>query len=198
MKSGVPNKQAKGEGSVSTKELTKIAAARQSKNPYSLLRALKNGGPIVWLSCLIMGLGNIVAGQFMKGLIFLAIEVAVIAYLMGSGFHWLSLLPSLGDKVAEKVWDDNQGIYVYTKGDNSQQILLYAVATMAIIIAFVVLWRASVRSGYQALSTKKAGRHVPSFVDDVKGLFNQNIQFFFDAFKSIHLIIPPLIHLMLL
>ena len=162
---------------MSTKELTKIAAARQSKNPYSLINALKNGGPIVWLSCLIMGLGNIVAGQFIKGLIFLAIEVGVIAFLViqDGGFHWLSMLPSLGDKLAEKVWDDNQGVYVYTQGDNSQQILLYAVATMAIIIALIVFWRASVRSGYQALSTKKAGKHVNNILEDVKALFDTTI-----------------------
>ncbi len=163
---------------MSTKELTKHAAAHTNvKNPYSLGKSLKYGGPVVWLSCLIMGLGNIVAGQIIKGLLFLAIEVGVILYLVGTtgGFHWLSMLPSLGDKLAEKVWDEDQGVYVYTEGDNSQQILLYAVATMAIIIVLIVFWRASVRSGYQALSTKKSGKHVPTIVDDVKGLFNQNI-----------------------
>ncbi len=29
----------------------------------SLGSALKNGGPLIWLSCLIMGLGNMVCGQ---------------------------------------------------------------------------------------------------------------------------------------
>ena len=47
----------------------------------SLASALRNGGPVVWLSCLIMGLGNIMAGQFIKGLLFLAIEAGVIAFL---------------------------------------------------------------------------------------------------------------------
>ena len=55
---------------MSTNTLAKTAAARRrAANPYSLGSALKNGGPIVWLSCLIMGFGNIVAGQFIKGLL---------------------------------------------------------------------------------------------------------------------------------
>ena len=86
--------------------LKKAAAARQKNaNPYSLGKALKNGGPIVWLSCLVMGLANIFAGQYIKGLLFLAIEVAFIAFLLieEGGIFWLSMLPSLGDNWAATV-----------------------------------------------------------------------------------------------
>ena len=177
MHNGYP-KNAKGDGSVSTQELTKTAAARQrKKNPTSLTSALVNGGPIVWLSCLVMGLGNVVAGQFIKGLLFLAIEAAVIAFMFipEGGLHWLSLLPSLGDRADEKVWDNDQELFVTVFGDRSQQILLYAVATIVVLVFLLVLWRASVRSGYIALCTKKSGKKVPSFVDDVKALFDNNI-----------------------
>ena len=161
---------------MSTKQLTKISTAQtKSKNPYSLLNSLKYGGPIVWLSCIIMGLGNFCAGQIIKGLLFLAIEAGVIIYLIVSGIDWLALLPSLGDRPMQEIWDDEEMVYKYIMGDNSQQILLYAVATISILLLFVVFWRASVRSGYQALSTKREGKHVPTIVDDVKGLFNQNI-----------------------
>jgi arabinogalactan oligomer/maltooligosaccharide transport system permease protein len=164
---------------MSTKSLTNAAAARRrAANPYSLGSALKNGGPIVWLSCLVMGLGNFAAGQFIKGLLFLAIEAAFIFYMFvpaQGGMYWLSMLPSLGDRPEQKVWDDDVGGYIYLPGDNSQQILLYAVATIAIIVAFVVIWRASARSGYQALCTKKSGKKVPNIVDDIKSLFDENI-----------------------
>ena len=163
---------------MSTKELTKTAAARQRKsNPTSLISALKNGGPIVWLSCLFMGLGNLFAGQFIKGLLFLAIEAGVIVYMVikEGGLHWLSMLPSLGDQERGEVWNPDEGIYEYTQGDNSQQILLYAVATIAILVAFVVIWRASVRSGYMALSKKRSGKKVPTFVEDIKALFDENV-----------------------
>ena len=163
---------------MSTKELTKTAAARQRKaDPTSLTSALKNGGPMIWLSCLIMGLGNIMTGRLIKGLLFLLIEAAVIVYMVlpEGGFHWLGMLPGLGELEAGEVWDPDQGIYVYTQGDNSQQILLYAVATLAVLVAGIVIWRASVRSGYAALKLKKAGKHVPSFKDDCKALLDGNI-----------------------
>ncbi len=122
-----------------------------------------------------MGLGNLMAGQTVKGLLFLLIELGVIAYMIFGGFKWLALLPSLGDTPAGEVWDPDQGIYVYSQGDNSQQILLYAVATIAILVFLVVVWRASVRSGYMALNLKKAGKKVPTFKDDCKALLDGNI-----------------------
>ena len=163
---------------MSTKELTKTAAARQRKlDPTSLTSALINGGPIVWLSCLVMGLGNIIAGQYIKGLLFLAIEAGVILYMTieSGGLYWLSMLPSLGDRPTEEVWNEDKGIYEYIQGDNSQKILLYAVATIAILIAFLVIWRASVRSGYQALGVKRSGKKPATFWQDIKALFDSNI-----------------------
>ena len=194
----------KGVGSVSTKELTKAAdIRRKNENTGSLLYALKNGGPVVWLSCLIMGLGNLAAGQVIKTVMFLAIEAAFIAFMLieNGGLHWLQLLPSLGDKVSEEIWDEEQGIFVYVTGDNSQQILLYAVATLAVIVAFVVIWRASVRSGFAALSIKKSGKKVPTFWGDIKELFDNNIHkllMFLPFMMLVIFTIVPLFYMMLM
>ena len=163
---------------MSTQELKKTAAARRKKaNPYSFLNAIRYGGPIAWISCLIMGFGNICAGQIVKGLIFMAIEAVVIWFMFtsGGGLHWLSMIGTLGDKETEKVWNDATGVYDYVIGDNSQEILLYIVATLAILVMLVVFWRASVRSGYQAMSLRKEKKHVPSIWEDIKALFDGNI-----------------------
>ena len=87
------------------------------------------------------GLYHAMNHTLFKGLLFLAIEVAVIVYMVlpTGGIHWLSLLPSLGDKVQEEIWDEAQGIFVYVAGDNSNQILLYGVVTVFIIGAFIVI-----------------------------------------------------------
>lgn len=167
----------KGDDNVSN-TLTKAAAARKkAADAYSLSAALKNGGPVVWLSCLVMGLANILNGQLVKGLIFLAIEIGVIAFLAvpNGGFYWISMLPSLGWREMEEVWNDDEGIYEYVMGDQSQLILLYGVATICIIALFIILWQSSVRSGYKAQCLKKSGSHVPTIVDDVKSLFDENI-----------------------
>lgn len=187
---------------MSTKELTKTAAAqRKSANPYSLGNALAKGGPVVWLSCLVMGLGNIVAGQFIKGLLFLAIEAGIIAYMLvpQGGFYWLSMLPGLGEKEMEEIWNDQKGVYEYVMGDNSQLILLYGVATICIIGALLLLSKTSVCSGYKALSLKKTGKTVPTFVEDVKSLFDENAHKLLMTLPTLCLLvftIVPLLYMM--
>ena len=158
--------------------LTKTAAPRlKAADPYSLTSALKNGGPLVWASCLMMGLGNIAAGQFVMGLLFLAIEIGVIAFLVipNGGFYWISMLPSLGWREQEKVFNEETFVYEYVPGDQSQLILLYGVASLCVVALFVVMWRASVRSGYKALTTKREGKRVPNIVDMAKSLFDENV-----------------------
>ena len=188
---------------MSTKELAKTAARQKKANADNLTNALKNGGPLVWLSCLIMGFGNFAAGQYIKGLIFLAIEAVFIGFLVipYGGFHWLGLMPSLGDRETQEIWNDELFIYEYIPGDNSQQILLYAVASLVAIVIFVVVWRASVRSGHKALSTKKAGKHVPTFIDDLKSLLDESIHklLMFPPFASLTVFtIVPLVYMMLM
>ena len=160
---------------MATLEKTKPISAYANIGNASLSTALKKGGAMVWLSCLIMGFGNFAAGQFVKGLMFLAIECAFIYYMATSGLHWLSMLPSLGDTATQEVWNDDLGVYEYIQGDNSQQILLYAVATIAIMIAFAVVWQASVRSGYLGLSVKRSGAKAPSIKTDIVALFDENV-----------------------
>ena len=48
------------------------------------------------MSALVFGLGNIVHKQYVKGLLFLAGEVGFILFMIFSGAHNLSMLPSLG------------------------------------------------------------------------------------------------------
>ena len=155
-----------------------LEKASKLNNPKQtgLLAALRNGGPAVWLSCLIMGFGNIMAGQFIKGLLLLAVEAAFVVFLLlpEGGIYYLKMLPSLGWKPMEEVYNEQLGIYEYVAGHNSQLILLYGVATVFIIVAFLLVWQYSVRSGYKALSLRRAGKKPNSFWKDIKSLTDEN------------------------
>ncbi|MBQ2854423.1 MAG: sugar ABC transporter permease, partial [Oscillospiraceae bacterium] len=186
---------------MANKEKTKLIAAYSKIGSTSLQTSLKKGGPLVWASCLVMGLGNFAAGQYIKGLLFLAIEVAFIYYMVTSGLNWLAMLPSLGDTPTQEVWNDDLGVYEYVQGDNSQQILLFAVATLAIIAFFVVVWRASVRSGYMGLCVKREGKKAPSMKTDIIALFDENIHKLLMAPPFMMLAIftmVPLVYMMLM
>ena len=184
---------------MSMKETTKPIAAYNHIGSTSLPTALKNGGIVVWLSCLIMGLGNFAAGQLVKGLLFLGVEAAFIYYMYTNGLYWLYMLPSLGDRATQEVWNDDLGVYVYVQGDNSQQILLYAVASLAIIVAFAVIWHESVRSGYAGLQVKRSGEKAPGFMVDLKSLLDENIHklLMFPPFAMIAIFtMVPLVYMM--
>ena len=160
-------------------QLTKADAKRKIANDNgSLLCAVSKGGPLVWISMLIMGFGNICAGQVIKGLIFLALEVIFFGYMFGletGGLYWLKKFITLGDVESTEVWDEAQGIFVRTQGDESVKILLYAVATILAILLFIFLWQLSIRSGYECLKLRRQGKKPLTFWGDIKELFDSNI-----------------------
>ena len=143
----------------------------------TMLNALKHGGPLVWGSCLVMGLGNLASGQIIKGLLFLAVEIGVILFMTApmGGIYWLSMLPSLGWREQEQVWNEEKFVYEYVIGDQSQLILLYGVATVFVLVFFLLIWRSSVRSGWKAISLRRRGKKAPSFADDIRSLFDENV-----------------------
>lgn len=148
---------------------------KQKKMEYGFMTALKKGNLFTRLSCLVMGLGNIVSGQIVKGLMFLAAEVAFIYFMITQGVSCIAMLPSLGSKEQGEVWNDALGVYEYVKGDNSLLILLYGIATIFVCAAFILLWRSNIKSAYEQQVKKEQGKHVNTFIEDVKSLFDENL-----------------------
>lgn len=146
-------------------------------SPYSLRAALAKGGAVAFLSMAVMGLGNIMAGQVIKGILFFLAETLFLIFFFvpGGALSRIMMLPSLGDKVQGEVWNEELQIFEYSEGDRSQLILLYGISCICLTLLFLVVWRASVCSGYKAMSQKREGLSVPSFADDVKSLFDENI-----------------------
>ena len=164
--------------------------------PYTATKAIREGGLETKLSMLLMGFGNIVHGQVIKGLIYLAIEVAYIVFMVVNGAGFLSMLPSLGTVEQKEVWDEAQQIYVYTGGDQSILILLYGVATVFLTVLMFLAWRGALRSAYKAECLAKAKKHVNNFREDLKSLLHENLHrllmtppvFFIFAFTVLPLI----------
>lgn len=143
--------------------------------PYTVKNAVLKGDIITKISMLVMGVGNITHKQIGKGLAFLAVEAAYIWFMIKSGIYNLSMLPSLGWREQEKVWNEKKSIYEYTAGDQSLLLLLYGVATIFITLAFIAVWRGAVKSSYKSEVLAKEGKHLNTFKEDIKSLFNQNL-----------------------
>ena len=145
------------------------------KEKISVINALKYGDLTTRLSTLIMGLGIITHKQIAKGILVLLCEIAFIFYMIGTGFHSLAMLPSLGDRESEKVWNEAKQIYEYTIGDNSQQILLAGVITLFVIAAIILLWVLQMRHSYALQKKIENNEHVPTAKEDIKSLFDKKL-----------------------
>ncbi len=64
--------------------------------PYTCKNAVTKGGMETKLSMVLMGFGNIVHGQLVKGLLYLAAEAAYIVFMVMYGFGFIKMLGSLG------------------------------------------------------------------------------------------------------
>ena len=151
------------------------AKAGEFATPYTCAAALTQGGAVTKLSALVMGLGNIVHGQVVKGLLFLLAEIAYVFFMIRSGFHNLAMLVTLGTVEQQEIWDEAQQVYLYTKGDQSILLLLYGLATIFLTVIMVWIWRGTLKSAYQAECLTKLGKHVRSFREDLKSLLDENI-----------------------
>ena len=159
--------------------MSKTAVLKKRVNefptPYTAVNAITKGGPETKASILVMGLGNIVHGQVIKGLIYLAIECVYIVFMAVNGIGFLAMLPSLGTVEQTEYWDEATQVYMYTSGDQSVLILLYGVATVLLTILFFLLWRGALRSAYKAECLAKSGAHVNNFKEDLKTLLHENL-----------------------
>lgn len=148
---------------------------KEFPNPYSLKNAFAKGSIFTRLSAVVMGLGNIVYGQIVKGLLFLAVEVGYILYMINYGVSCLGKFFKLGGKQAVEVWDDAQGIFVYSSQDRTIEFLLYGVVAIGITVLFIIIWKSAISSSYKAQCEKAEGKRPASFRQDLKSLTDKNL-----------------------
>lgn len=143
--------------------------------PYTCMAAVQKGGMETKLSMVLMGFGNIMHKQIIKGFLYLAVEVAYLVFMAVNGLRFLSMLGTLGTVKQQEVWDEAQQVYLYTSGDQSILILLYGVATIFLTVLMIAAWRGTLRSAYKAECLDKQGKHVNTFWEDAKSLLHENL-----------------------
>ena len=172
----------------------KPATARPSQ-------VIRESDAISKLSFLVFGLGNLINKQIIRGLIFLAIEIGYIVYMVTFGVGALGDFATLGTAVQEEVWDEAQGLFVYTAGDNSMLCMLYGVITLALTAIVIGVAYMSMKSAYCTQKRKERGMPIPSFKDDLHSLHEENIHALLMAFPSFGIVaftVIPLIFMILI
>lgn len=147
----------------------------QFPTPYTCMNAIRKGGMETKMSMFLMGLGNMVHKQKIKGLLYLAVEAAYLTFMFVSGIGMIQMLGSLGSVPQKEVWDEVDQVYRYTQGDQSVLILLYGVATILLTVLMVWIWSGTLKSAYKAECLDKSGQHVNTFMEDVRSLLHENL-----------------------
>lgn len=89
--------------------------AKEFETPYPVTKAITKGDAVTKLSMFVMGLGNLAHKQIVKGILFLAVEIAYLLFMIEGGINNLYHLITLGGRAQEEVWSEAKGIYEYTK-----------------------------------------------------------------------------------
>ncbi|MGG5342227.1 carbohydrate ABC transporter permease [Enterococcus sp. AZ192] len=145
----------------------------KADDQISFRQLFKKGDKSIKLSFIFMGMANLLNGQIVKGLLFLALQLGFIAWLVLNGFHALSMLQTLGTKSQGWVMDETLGIEVQQPGDNSMLLLLFGIAAIILIVLFIFLYFVNLRSARKIFVLKEANRPLPTLKEDLSSLLNE-------------------------
>ena len=136
----------------------------------------------------ICGFGSFYHGQIIKGIIFLALQVLFILYMVlcptiagPNGIQVPTGYKSLGNLVlqgkdATFIPETSGGAWTpkgtFIPADSSFLMLLLGLVTIAIIILYIIIHLSNIKSSYAADNAVKEGRKPSSFKEDVKALFD--------------------------
>ena len=177
-------------------------AGRAVKNGVSdYVTMFRAGDYRTRLSYIFMGSGCFLRGQVVKGLLLLLLEAVFAVYLQSFGLAQLALLPSLGKAVKYEVWNEELQIYEYVQGDNSMLILLFAVLTIFIILAFLAVYIGNIRLAYHNQLEVAKGRKLNNIIQDARNLMDKKLHVAFLTLPSLGVMvftILPLIFMILI
>ncbi|MDE6918206.1 MAG: sugar ABC transporter permease, partial [Lachnospiraceae bacterium] len=167
----------------------------------SVAQVFKESDTSTKISYLVFGFGNIVNKQIVRGLIFLAIEILYFIYLFSFGIQSLGNFITLGTVEQGQVYNEALGIYEYTQGDDSMLCLLYGVITIVLTFAVLFIAFMSAKSAFCTQKRKEKGLPVPTFMDDIRSLKEENLHSLLMALPIMGIIcftIVPLLFMILI
>ncbi len=129
------------------------------------------------LSHFIFGAGSFYHGQIIKGLIFLLIQVGILAVMIfcpsinNTPYGWKALVNlSLKNVFEGGEFDPLTGEMAV--GSDCKLMILFGFVTIALIFIYFIVWSINIASSYKADNDKKVGKKPTTFKDDLKELLD--------------------------
>lgn len=168
------------EGKEETTEMKKLfeGIGQGFRNVFGLLKdAWEYGNVWTKLSFLVLGAGNLARKQIVKGLVYLAMEIGFIFYMIMFGVTALSHFGDLGTTEQGMAYNEATGVYETAKGDNSMLLLLAAVVAIFIIVFFVIMWYKNIKSAYRTQLNEEMGIKNNTIKEDFADYLDSKLHF---------------------
>ena len=138
-----------------------------------------HGDALTKSSHLFIGLSHLFRGQVVRGIMYLALEAAFIAYMALFGGNYLAMCfenflggGNIGRVETHDFWNEEEGFYDKVIGDNSFLILLYGILTLFVILFFVICYINATRESYKLEQYYIIGKKPTSFKGDIGNLLD--------------------------
>lgn len=139
--------------------------------------AVKKGDGAVKASLIVMGTAYWKRKQIIKGILVTLLEIAVILYTVLIGLPYIRQLGTLGTVERAMVYNPDTMKNEVNDFDNSLLILLFGIISLVFLIVSILLWMRNVMQGYRIQKLAAQGKHINSFKEDIKALFNNKFNF---------------------
>lgn len=124
-----------------------------------------NSGRETYASMCLMGTGQMLNGQYVKGLLYLLAEVAFVVYFAVRGVGDIIGFFTLGTQKADA--------WLGIEGDNSVIMLLWGIFAWFALVVLVALWVSNIKDA-QKYADMRPFKTLPTFKDDLSSLLNKN------------------------
>lgn len=160
--------------------------------------AIAKGDIWVKLSMLIMGAGYIARKQIINGLIMIALEAVFIITCVFYAAPNLAKFGTLGTVQFEQVFDPLTMTSKVNDYDNSFLILLNSIIALFIIVAFLFVYISNIKVVYRLQQQKEAGKHINTFREDIRALFNERFHITLLSLPCLGIILMNIIPILVL
>lgn len=151
------------------------------------------------LSTIFMGLGQIYNRQFIKGIMFLAVEAVAVFYFIENLANSLWGIVTLGENPSRLV--KVKGIAKMVPGDHSIYIMIQSLITILILILVIIAWYMNIKDAYKTGEKRDNGLQANTFKQSVRYILDYKFAQTFLVLPGIGILfftIMPIIFMILL
>lgn len=160
--------------------------------------AIVKGDIFVKLSLLFMGAGYFARKQIINGIIMMLLEAVFAVMCVGYAAPNLAKFGTLGTVQFEQVFDPLTLTSTVNDYDNSFQILLNSIIALFLIVVFIFVYISNMKTVYRLQMDQKAGRHINTFKEDIRALFNEKFHITLMTLPCIGIILMNILPILVL